>query len=195
MPSKATVCLTCQVCGKEFMVPPFRADKAKACSKACGAIQRARTQTRQVTKTCPHCRREFSIPASHEGRRTYCSRKCQKASPEFRELCSISKVGADNPAWRGGKARRANRRHSVGHGHPFAVDGRLLEHRWAMEEHLRSTDPGSPFLVKLGNQLYLSPEFEVHHKDLNYLNNSPSNLECLTSSEHRKLHNDLRRNA
>lgn len=33
--------------------------------------------------------------------------------------------------------------------------------------------------------------YEIHHKDLNRNNNDISNLECLSKSDHRKLHADL----
>jgi hypothetical protein len=62
-----------------------------------------------------------------------------------------------------------------------------------MEKWLREKHPKSAFLIKLGNQTYLSPAYEVHHKDENRRHNEIENLECLTPAEHRKLHRDARR--
>lgn len=96
--------------------------------------------------------------------------------------------------WKGGKTD-----HSGGwvyeHApdHPFASNGYVFEHRLVMERWLRENDPESPFLIPLGNQLYLSPDFVVHHCDENKRNNAISNLQCLTNSEHMSVHNDMRK--
>lgn len=73
--------------------------------------------------------------------------------------------------------------------HPFGDrDGYVLEHRLVVESHLRDTDPGSPYLLKLGEKLYLRPEIVVHHIDGVKDNNEISNLRPLTNSEHTTLH-------
>ena len=92
--------------------------------------------------------------------------------------------------WKGGRTKHSDGytyRH-VGAHHPYAWNGYVLEHRFVMERHLQKTEPASPFLVKLGENLYLSPDFVVHHKDENKANNAPSNLECMTDVEHTRLH-------
>lgn len=76
--------------------------------------------------------------------------------------------------------------------HPFASNRYVFQHRLVMERWLRENDPSSSFLIKLGGQLYLSPEFEVHHKDEDRTNNQIDNLECLTPSEHASMHNRMR---
>lgn len=66
-------------------------------------------------------------------------------------------------------------------GHPNAIGTRKLyvaEHRLVMEE-------------KIGR--YLTSEEIVHHKDENTLNNSLSNLQIMTPSEHSKHHQNFRK--
>lgn len=64
--------------------------------------------------------------------------------------------------------------------HPLATgnSGRVYLHR-----HVLS--------IKLGR--WLTPSEQVHHIDENKLNNNPSNLQCLTASEHGSLHNSSER--
>ena len=76
--------------------------------------------------------------------------------------------------------------------HPFASGGYVLQHRLVMERCLRVDDPKSPFLIGLGRQLYLSPEFEVHHKNEDKRGNTIGNLECMTKQEHTRHHSFLR---
>ena len=96
--------------------------------------------------------------------------------------------------WRGGVCK-----HSDGYiykravDHPFACRSYVLEHRLVAEDNLRSTDPESVFLVRLGDRKYLRPEISVHHIDGDKTNNSPDNLLVVTNSEHQKIHAALRR--
>ena len=75
-------------------------------------------------------------------------------------------------------------------GHPFSSNGYVFEHRLVMEAHLREADPYSRFLIRLGNQMYLSPDYVVHHKDENKTNNAVSNLECMTRTDHMTHHSN-----
>lgn len=76
--------------------------------------------------------------------------------------------------------------------HPYASNGRVFEHRLVMERHLRETDPDSPNLILLGDQLYLRREIEVHHRDEVKSNNGIGNLRPLTKAEHARLHHEER---
>lgn len=187
----------CEVCGREFSVPPSRAETAKACSNACAKSVRGESRKRQVTRTCPTCQKPFDVPVSHAGRRVYCSNKCRDASATYRAAKSEALTGERNAAWKGGVVPTSDgyRYQRVGTAHPFASNGYVLQHRLVMEEYLRSTDPGSPYLVRLGNQLYLAPEFQVHHRDEDKTNNSVENLQCVTPEEHQRLHAEMRRAA
>jgi hypothetical protein len=76
--------------------------------------------------------------------------------------------------------------------HPFASNGYIFQHRLVMERWLRENQPKSPFLIRLGDSLYLSPDYIVHHDDENRKRNEVGNLRCLTIAEHNRLHHDRR---
>lgn len=72
--------------------------------------------------------------------------------------------------------------------HPFATkSGFVFEHRLVAEQYLL-TDENS---IEIDGSLYLRPEFHVHHKDENRLNNDPSNLEVMEAGAHCSYHNKL----
>jgi hypothetical protein len=77
--------------------------------------------------------------------------------------------------------------------HPFAANasrtgGYILEHRLVMEEHLRKTDPTSPYLVEVDGRLYLPRGIEVHHRNGVKTDNRIENLQAMTRSEHTAHH-------
>jgi hypothetical protein len=120
-----------------------------------------------------------------------------KRSAETRRKLSEAKVGSRNPQF-GKRAPnyKGTRRHHAGYlfrcvrGHPFGrgPNSNVMEHRLAMERHLRDTDPTSPFLVKVEGELYLRPELEVHHRNEVKDDNRLGNLQVLTKAEHARLH-------
>lgn len=185
--------LNCIVCGAEFKVPPSRASTAKTCSNECGYKVRAESIKRSVTLQCDHCGKEFETPRCHAGRRKYCSYECKHASPEYRQTMSESTTGEANGNWVGGRIlRKDGYIYRIATDHPFAANGYVLEHRLVVEEWLVKEDPRSKFLIRVFGKPHLSPAYEVHHKDGNRQNNDLSNLECLTPSEHQRLHARLR---
>lgn len=101
-----------------------------------------------------------------------------------------------NPHWKGGRVL-----HSEGYvylwapDHPYASNGYVFEHRLVMEAWLRANDPASKFLIQVGGQKYLSPDFDVHHDDEDRANNARANLVCMTPEEHKALHDERRRQA
>lgn len=79
--------------------------------------------------------------------------------------------------------------------HPYALaDGYVQEHRLVLEQHLRETDPDSPYLERLGDQLYLRRDITAHHRNDVKDDNRPENLQPLTNGEHVALHHEQRRN-
>lgn len=64
-------------------------------------------------------------------------------------------------------------------------DGYIREHRLIAEQYLLTEENS----IEINGEYYLSPNYDVHHKDRNKLNNSSKNLEILTRSEHAVLHN------
>lgn len=186
--------ITCEVCGREARVPPSRAKTARFCSTACAAVVRNAAMRKRVTLNCIACGKPFEERVCHASRRRYCSKDCQHGHAAYLAGLSERAKGANNPLWKGGIVP-----HPDGYlyerapDHPLASNGYVLQHRLVMERWLRENDPESPFLIKFGEQLYLSPDFVVHHKDEIKNHNVISNLECLTHAEHRKHHNDVRR--
>ena len=70
--------------------------------------------------------------------------------------------------------------------HPFAnCDGFVFEHRLIAEKYLLTEEN----TVVINGDKYLSPDYVVHHKDQNRLNNDVENLEIMTLKEHQSLHN------
>lgn len=126
----------------------------------------------------------------------YCSRSCQESSPETINR-KVGRVGALNPAWKGGVYRRTDGYvYEIAYGHPFAASsGHVLQHRLVMERWLRENEPDSPFLIEIDGEKYLSPAYHVHHRDEDKQNNDIANLQCMTPEEHRREHNAFVRKA
>lgn len=76
--------------------------------------------------------------------------------------------------------------------HPFASGRGVMEHRLVLEQHLRSTDPASSYLIGVEGELYLRPGIQVHHIDGVKDNNVVSNLRPMTRSEHSRWHQQHR---
>lgn len=84
----------------------------------------------------------------------------------------------------------------VGSEHPFSTkEGYILEHRAVIERWLREAEPNSQKLIRLGEKLYLSPDWHVHHIDGDRANNRLENLMCVTPEEHREIHKAMRESA
>ena len=189
------VVLQCKICGASFKVPQCRSKTAEYCGKSCAVIGRAMAMSLpKVAITCKECGKVFYDHQCHAHKRVFCSKACMESNKSHKAGQSERVAGSNNPMWAGGISK-----HSDGYiyryapDHPFSSKNYVLEHRLIAEDHLRSTDPESVFLVKLGNIRYLRPELVVHHKDEDRTNNTPGNLMVLTISEHIKIHAALRR--
>lgn len=194
-PFKGAV-LNCKVCGSAFKVPPSRASTAETCSIKCASVVKSLRREKRVTIVCVNCGRGFESPACQAHRRTYCSHECKHESSRYRMALSARMSGRNNPMWIGGFVDHTDGYvYAYAPDHPFASNGYVLAHRMVMERWLRLSDPESGFLVKLGCGLYLSPEYVIHHRDENKRNNVIDNLECLTASEHTRLHSLARAQA
>jgi len=134
-----------------------------------------------LRKICPTCGKRFETWPNDDN--AFCSRKCVNRKGTRR--------GAKNSYWKGGRTR-----HSDGYiyvrspYHPFSSNGYVFEHRLVMERYLLEHEPDHPALIRIGEQKYLSPEWDTHHGDENRSNNKLSNLVAMTKTEHKKLHRE-----
>ena len=177
----------CLICGVEFTVNQFRADKAKTCSLECRgkyiALGYSNARARLVCEA-PDCGKEYSVPQCHEDRRKFCSVEC---SLKHRPM--NPPTGKDHYLWKGGRTT-----HSDGYillravHHPFSVGLYVFEHRLVMEQWMREESPNHSFLVEVAGELYLSPEISVHHIDEQKTHNVRSNLLACTNAAHRSIH-------
>lgn len=147
---------------------------------------------------CPVCGKKFHRKPceikQHDKHELCCSRECMS---KYR---SIKYLGKNNPNYnnRGDVSPLFNGDVLIHGGynwlylpeHPFAVEGgRIREHRVVAEKYLL-TDECS---VEINGKKYLSPEYDVHHINMDKLDNRVENLQILTRSEHKKLHHRLRK--
>jgi len=187
--------LECQECGKSFKVPPVRKDTAKYCSRECANGHR--NDKRKLPRTvirCKFCGKRFEEHQCHANRRTYCSNECRFLDPDYKEGQRERVSGASNAMWTGGVVKRQDGYlYEKCKGHPLGARDYVLQHRLIMEANLRREYPKSEYLIKIDGELYLSPEYVVHHKNEIRTDNELKNLQVLANSEHTELHNRLRR--
>jgi len=73
-----SVLLVCKFCKTDFYVIPYRANKAKFCSKKCaGAYRRSTVPKMRVDKPCAICGKIFSVTPSEAKKRKHCSLACR----------------------------------------------------------------------------------------------------------------------
>lgn len=142
--------------------------------------------------TCPVCGKQFHLkPCKLNHDKSHCcSRKCSAVAR--REWMSgegnhqYGLRGDKNASWKSDeKVTRYGYIAKRCLEHPFrGKDDFVLEHRLVAEEYLL-TDENS---VVVNGKRYLSPEYEVHHKNFDRKDNRPENLQVLTRSEHQRLH-------
>lgn len=147
---------------------------------------------------CPVCGKKFHLKPSHKkkGKNHYCSKACHyKAKKEYmagEKNHQYGLKGRKNPSW-----RSDNRISSYGYimerhpEHPFCQkDGFVLQHRLVAEKYLLTPENS----VCINGEMYLNPKYEVHHKNFDRTDNCPDNLEVLSHTEHKRVHNRLNPN-
>ena len=172
----------CPVCGKEFIQMQIRNEKQRTCSRNCGAILRALTETTiqkqrrghrkpPIIMKCAQCGKEF-VNTMRQKSRKYCSRSCQgKArgkmnkgwipSQEWREKVS-ERMKKHNPMENPANVEKAA---AQKRGRSFAGDrggnGQLTPQQialanalgWEMEVAIPTKNPSWPVLiVDIGHQ-------------------------------------------
>lgn len=172
----------CKVCNKEFSVPPWRAETAVVCSRACkGALTAAKYQEQRVTHRCKWCDKEFTSPQSHAHRRAYCSEKCKNDAGVGQYFGPRAEDGGTTMHSDGYVLERSNL-------HPFAVSGEVMQHRLVMERWMREEALHHHFLVEIDGVKYLRREIHVHHRNEIKGDNARGNLLACTAATHKDIH-------
>lgn len=146
--------------------------------------------------TCPICGEKFHRkPYSLKIAKTKlcCSRECLREYK--RELMSgegnhqYGLKGSKNPTWKSDeKISRYGYRMIRKLDHPFRTKQNwVLEHRLIAEQYLLTDDNS----VLIDGKRYLSPDFVVHHKNFDRLDNRVENLEIMSKKEHQSYHSKL----
>ncbi len=189
--------LKCDLCGKEFDCSPSRFEHGKThcCSKECmNTLLRMKREEdpAYLNCTCAYCGKKFHLKQFHINRykNKCCSMECannlRKITMAGENNHQYGLKGRDNASW------ESDRRIST-YGyvqircldHPFrSKNDFVFEHRLIAEKYLLNEENS----IEIDGNRYLKPEYVVHHKDMNRLNNDPSNLEVMTKSEHQSLH-------
>ena len=142
--------------------------------------------------TCPICGKKFHLKPSKVKRdkHHYCSRECvreaQKIYMRGPGNHQYGIRGSENATWHGGTKIENGYRSIKYFGHPFGEKGQhyVLEHRLVAEKYLLTEENS----VEIDGKRYLKPEYIVHHKNHNRLDNRPENLEVMLKAEHSLLH-------
>lgn len=146
-------------------------------------------------RVCKICGTKFHCKQSQidRGGGKYCSRACHyKAKEEYMRGEGNHQYGLKgdkNSSWKSDVyITRYGYRAVRVIGHPFAdLDDFVLEHRLVAEKYLLNDENS----VEIDGKRYLSPEYVVHHKNFDRLDNNVANLEVMTKSEHQSYHAKL----
>lgn len=142
--------------------------------------------------TCLVCGVKFHDKPSHikKGGGKYCSKKCHyEAKKEYmkgEKNHQFGLKGRKNASWKSDVRITSYGYRAIRDlGHPFQCDRDFVfEHRLVAEKYLL-TDENS---IEIDGKRYLSPDYAVHHKNFDRLDNRVENLEVMLKSEHHRLH-------
>lgn len=188
--------VVCDNCGEEFLCEYWRIEKRNNlfCSKKCEGEFRKKQS--ELNCTCEICGKKFHRKKSHINKyqHMYCSKECHnEAKKEYmlgEKNHQYGLRGNKNASWKSDeKISYYGYRLIRCLNHPFVnSDGFVFEHRLVAEKHLLNDENS----IEIDGIKYLSPNYVVHHKDFDRLNNDISNLEVMRLSEHAYLHCKLK---
>jgi hypothetical protein len=142
---------------------------------------------------CPVCGKLHPVTPSDQAKMVHescCSMECMAIYRQTIYLGAnnpnYNNRGSKNPIWKSDEKISTYGYKMIRlPDHPFAnCDGFVFEHRYIAEQYLLTPET----TVIIDGKKYLSPDFIVHHKDGNKLNNSVDNLQVMTLAEHTRLH-------
>lgn len=181
----------CAICGKEIEI--FHVKRLNQpqvyCSVECSAIGSRKPPNCE----CIICGKKMRVKPSHLNRLKTgitCSHECDNVRRQMimagERNHQFGLKGSLNASWKSDE-----RLSSYGYklirclSHPLRnSDDFVFEHRLIAETYLL-TDENS---IEINGVRYLSPEFDVHHIDMDRLNNNVDNLYVLLKSVHRSFH-------
>jgi hypothetical protein len=185
----------CECCNTEYSIPHWRKEKSKFCSKKCSVdSKKAKAETE-----CTHCKKLFHVKKSQKEKNkigNFCSTACfYEFKKDYFKGINNHQYGLKghlNSSFKGLEIKRKNNKlidiHIYMPEHPYAnKNGRILKHRFLVEENYEMFDISK--FVNINNKWYLHKDLEIHHKDGNHDNNDIANLQIVTKSEHRSIHN------
>lgn len=190
--------LICVICESKFVRYGKQVLEAKTCSRKCmGEYFKAKPNT-----TCTTCGKFFHMKQSQKDRYErplgyFCSVNClsENKKETFKGSGNHQNglIGHLNPSYKGLIINKTNHKQNdlyiyVGKDYPKSnKSGRVLYHRYLVNENNHLFD--DKFFEVINGKAVIKDDFDVHHKDGNHDNNSISNLDILTHSEHTSLHN------
>lgn len=145
----------------------------------------------ELNCVCPICGKRFHLKPSAipRAKRHFCSKECfnvakvDDMSGENNHQYGVR--GKDNASYKGDRITRLGYRAVTDWEHPFATKGHLvLEHRLVAEKYLLTEENS----VEINGKRYLRPDYIVHHKNHDRLDNRPENLEVMKKTDHSRLH-------
>lgn len=144
---------------------------------------------------CPVCSKKFHLKPHSllRYKNHFCSKECKRRYDSIAMRGAgnhqFGLTGSKNATWKSDE-KISNYGYKMIRipNHPFCnIDGFVFEHRLVAEKYLLN-DGNS---VEVDNKKYLNPNFVVHHKNFNKLDNRVENLEIMTKGEHSSLHSKL----
>ena len=155
----------CLKCGKSFKVRPSKASTSKYCNKDCAS--------KKVTRPCDQCGKDVTRTKSQMLKKVYCSRACSSIGTGKTMTAMNKELNPDRMT--------LETRTKLRHAHLGKGEGKAYRKTFGVHTHRIVA------AKKIGRCL-LKGEV-VHHIDGNKLNNSPENLQVLSSqAEHINLH-------
>lgn len=200
--SKILCIRECSNCGKEIEIRHKKRVESENvfCSQKCSNDFRKKNREKNENYfncICPICNKKFHVKpyVLAKYKNHYCSLECHKlAKKEYmkgKKNHQYGLKGSKNSSWKSDKK-------VTNYGyikvrcleHPFKdCDGFVFEHRLIAEKYLLNNENS----IEINGKKYLKPNYTVHHKDENKINNKPENLEIMTKERHSKIH-ALKRN-
>lgn len=184
--------IPCANCGADVEIRHKNRLKAKniCCSKKCIGELLKKNNPNYIP--CVVCGTTFYCkPSARVKNGNCCSKECLAQHRQVIFLGdknpNYGNRGSDNPIWKSDeKISYYGYRLIRMPNHPFAnCDGFVFEHRLIAEQYLLTYDTA----IIVDGKRYLSPNYIVHHKDKNKLNNNVDNLEIMKLGEHSSMHN------